>query len=123
FKIILIMNVRKLIEKLPEGSIGIETLRALYPNEFRIYDAEEWFQKEILDKVVMKVDEKEYPNREFYFIKDKWFLEFEYQDGKNTDFWVRYYDCWEVLEERFQFKYTETQQLIKGMVEEHFKMR
>src|SRR5690554_6075946 len=116
------MNVRKLVEKLPEGSLGIEVLRGLYPEEFRIYDAEEWFQKEILDKVVKKIDDKKYSNKVFYFIDDKWMFEFEYQDGKNTWFWVKYRDCWKVLEERFRLKYSETQHLIKDMVEEHFKM-
>ena len=117
------MNVRNLVERLPKGSDGIHTLRALYPDEFRIYDAEEWFQKEILDKVVKKVDEEKYPNSVFYFIDDKCFFEFFYQDEKNTEFWVRYKDCWKVFYDKFNFNYTETQQFIKTMVEEHFKMR
>src|SRR5690606_28779667 len=117
------MNIRKIIENLSEDSNAVKSLRTLFPNEFRIYDAEEWFQKEMLDKVVKKIDNENYPNKIFYFIEDKWFFEFIYRDGKNKWFWVRYQDCWKVLREKFRLNYTETQQLIKGMLEEHFKMR
>ena len=117
------MNIEKLIKALPKDSQGEETIKNLYPKEYNLYKAKEWFENEILDKLEKKVDRIKYPNWVFYFIGDKCFFELEYQDKKNRWFGVRYFQFWEVLENDFGFNYIETERFIKDKVEQHFKTK
>lgn len=76
------------------------------------------FIQSILDKMILKIDEESYPDEEHYFIDDK--LYFIY-DLKDTDLWCRYDDFWSILECKYQYNYQEISDLIKVVVEEHFK--
>lgn len=73
------MNVRDLINRLPEGSNGETTLRALYPEEFQIYDAENWFEKEILEKISLITQTNQninfyFENQEIFWIENNTFF-------------------------------------------------
>ena len=45
------------------------------------------------------------------------------QDEKTDRLLVRYYGFWEVLEKKYLLKYNDIQVIIKGMVEESYKMK
>lgn len=76
------------------------------------------FIQKILDKMVLKIDPKEYPLMEFYFIDDKTYFEY---DIETTDLWCRHDKLWKRLESKYRYNYYEISYLIKNIVEEHFK--
>ena len=78
-----------------------------------------WF-KDLLNQMEMKEDRKKYPDSIYFFIDNKVVME---QDEKNERLWVDYKKIWSFFHSEFNLNWLETSHLIKGMVEEHFKMR
>jgi len=78
-----------------------------------------WF-KDLLNQMEMKEDRKKYSDSIFFFIDDKMVM---VQDEKNESIWVDSEKIWSFFHSEFDLNYNETSDLIKGMVEQHFKMR
>jgi len=70
--------------------------------------------------LVVKIDEKEYPNWIYYFNKENKII-FEY-NTKNGYFWCNYKLYWSIFYEKFGFNYNQIKYLTKDMVENHFKL-
>ena len=70
--------------------------------------------------LVIKIDEKEYPNSIFFFNKDNEII-FEY-DKNNGYFWCNYKKYWTIFYEKFNYNYNQVKYLTKDMVENHFKI-
>lgn len=71
--------------------------------------------QDIFDALILKKDEKEYPNRDFYFVNDDCY--FEVQTNKNI-FWSKK----EFIYHLKNFYYdSEIISLLSNMVENHFK--
>jgi hypothetical protein len=88
-------------------------------NEYTKYqNITSWFQS-ILDRTTGPHTTPQYPNSLFYKLDDDVIFEYNQED---EDFWVDYYTIWSVFEFRFGMEYDETQELIKPMVEEHYKL-
>ena len=73
--------------------------------------AKVWF-KEKLNQMEMKDN--------IFFIGDEVVMK---QDKKNEILWVNYKKIWSFFESEFNLNWLEIKDLIRDMVEEHFKMR
>lgn len=80
------------------------------------------FVAELLDGLTIRISGEKYPDSTFFFRGDEVWLELEKREDK-TYLWCRYSKFWNPISEKFSFDYSQTQQLIKEKVEEHFKMR
>ena len=81
--------------------------------------AKVWF-KEQLNQMEIKEDRKKYPYSIYFYINNKVVME---QDEKNERLWVNYKKIWSFFESEFNLNWLEIKDLIRDMVEEHFKMR
>ena len=72
--------------------------------------------------LVIKIDEKEYPDWIFYFNNDNNNCIFEY-NTKNGDFYCDYKLYWTIFYKKFGFNYNIIRNLTKDMVENHFKLK
>jgi hypothetical protein len=61
---------------------------------------------------------KDYTNSIFYTIDDNIYMEMILKNGY---LWVNYNRVWSIFESKFGMEYEQIQDLIKGIVEEHFK--
>jgi len=86
---------------------------------YLIYPVENLFHQLTKD-LVIKIDEKEYPNWVFYFNKDNK-ITFQYNIN-NGNFWCNYKLYWSIFYEKFGFNYNQVKDITKDMVEEHFKL-
>lgn len=77
-----------------------------------------WF-KQMLNQMEIKENRKDYPNSVFFFIGDDVVME---QDEKYKRLFVDGDKIWVVFYFDFGYNYQEVRDLIKGMVEEHFKI-
>jgi len=70
--------------------------------------------------LVIKIDEKEYPNFIFFFNKDNEII-FEYSyKSKYRFFYCNYEKYWAIFYEKFKFNYNQVSDITKDMVENHF---
>jgi hypothetical protein len=81
--------------------------------------------KEIIDFILDKIKDltlyiDEYGCHNYMNSKDEWIFE---QDEKNDTLWVRYQGFWSVLMDKYSLKYDDIQVIIKGMVENTYKMK
>ncbi len=76
--------------------------------------------KELCQNLTIKIDEDRFPNRIFWFRGDE--LIFDY-DKKSGYFNCNYSLVWSVFESEFELNYHQIRKLIKGKVEEHFKLK
>jgi hypothetical protein len=86
------------------------------PISFKLNDPRKWF-KSLLNKMEPNMFE-EYPNSILYTIDNDVYME---QDLKTGYLWVNYNKIWSIFDSEFDIGYGQIQDLIKGMVEEHFK--
>jgi hypothetical protein len=77
---------------------------------------EKWF-KDLLRQMEPRKFEKR-QNSIFYIIDNDVYME---QDLKTGYLWVNYNKIWSIFDSEFDIGYGQIQDLIKGMVEEHFK--
>ena len=77
-----------------------------------------WFQS-ILNRTTGPYTTPDYPNSLFYRLDDE--IIFKY-DQESEILWVDYIIIWSVFEDRFGMEYDEIRELIKPMVEEHYKL-
>jgi hypothetical protein len=75
---------------------------------------------ELTKDIVILIDEKEYPNRIFYFRDNNCIFEY---DKNNGYFWCSYYNYWLIFEDKFGFNYEQIKALTKDEVEKHFKLK
>ena len=83
-----------------------------------------FFQKVLYRTSETKTDPR-YPNSIFYYDPETKEINFElYRDqNEKTDYlWVRYDGIWSKLQSDFNLDYRSIQDLIKGMVEEHYNL-
>jgi hypothetical protein len=80
---------------------------------------EEVFFRELISKFKIKLTD-DYPNRIFYMIDDKIYME---QDKKTKEIWIRYFNFWSVFESEFGYNYQKTKELLRGMLERHLKLK
>ncbi len=76
--------------------------------------------KELFQNLAIKIDEDRYPNTIFWFRGDN--VIFDY-DKKSGYFYCNYMLVWSVFESEFGLNYDQISKLIKGRVEEHFKLK
>lgn len=76
---------------------------------------EERFVYDIITNLV-EYYHKEYPDNKYYKHNDV--LLFDY-NTKNGNFWCQYSKFWQVLVEKYDLNYNQTQSLVKFMVEEY----
>src|SRR5271157_1158348 len=66
---------------------------------------------------------KDSPNSVFYVNKNNEIIfEYEKQNEKNDYFYVSYNKIWSVFESEFGYNYDEIRDLIKGILESHYKL-
>jgi hypothetical protein len=79
----------------------------------------EFIESEI--KGLKPIKNDDYPKSTFYInSKSQTILN---QDDDNDVLWVKYYNFWEVLEEKYLLKYADVQDIIQLMVSIHLKFR
>ena len=105
------MTTEKLQQQIAEKEAELQQLK----KEFEKVTLKERFQ-ELLNGCTIKIDREKYPNSIFLFKGDKCFFEFE-----NDNFWISYFNVWEIIEKEFKIDYDKIQALIKSEIEEHFK--
>ncbi len=77
-----------------------------------------WFD-DILHKMVIKKDQKRYPNKIFFFVDDEYFMDFDFEC--NT-IWCSYQNFWSIFNAKSNIKDdSEISNIIKNLVEQHFK--
>jgi GH35 family endo-1,4-beta-xylanase len=76
--------------------------------------------KQLCQNLTIKLDEVRYPNKIFWFRDGRWIFDY---DKENGFFWVNNSLVWSVFESEFEFNYEQIKELIKGRVEEHFKLK
>lgn len=96
-------NIRKQIESLKEKPTP-----------------EQRFIELMLQTNSLKIDKKKYPHSLFGF-KDSMLL-WEYQ-AKNKVLLLSYSLIWQILETEYSLHYSQTQLLVKSVVEQHFKSK
>ena len=72
-----------------------------------------------LDGFDIKTTEK-WPNSYFFMQGDRFVME---QDKKNDTLWVRQDGFWSIFSNDFSLRYTDTQTIIKFLVEQHLKSK
>jgi hypothetical protein len=77
-----------------------------------------WFQS-ILNRTTGPHTSSELPHSLFYKLDGNVIFEYNQITGS---FWVDYVTIWSVFEDRFDMEYDEIQELIKPMVEDHYKL-
>lgn len=103
--------MKELVRSLRLNQLSNTTLT---PELKRLDDAISFIQT-IFDKMVLKTDDVNYPNDEFYFVNDN--LYFEY-DTVTSELWCRYNDFWDILEKKFNYNYDEKCDIVKVLMEE-----
>lgn len=78
------------------------------------------FIRNIFDKVELKTDSSEYYDREFYFIADKLYFEYE---PKQLYLWCRQDDFWDVLKFNYIYNSQEIAELLGIVIGEYFKCK
>ena len=76
--------------------------------------------KELCQNLTIKIDEYNYPDRIFWFRDSNCIFDYNKENGY---FWVNYVLVWSVFESEFGLNYDQIKGLIKGSVEEHFKLK
>ena len=71
--------------------------------------------------LVVKIDEKEYPNFIFFFNENNNCI-FKY-NTKNGYFYCSYYNFNQYFYEKFDFNWQQVRDITKDMVENHFKLK
>ncbi|WP_312900222.1 hypothetical protein [Chryseobacterium taichungense] len=106
------------LEKINQKEKELEELKAQLEKE---QNDPKKFITELLNGLTVKIDTEKYPNSTFFFRGDEVILELEKSDEINY-LWCRYYKFWNPISEKFSLDDSQTQQLIKEAVEDHFKM-
>ncbi len=76
-----------------------------------------WFE-DLLSQMVIKEDKTEFPDRIFFFIKNKCPMNLGLT---NWSVWCSHEDIWSIFENKFRYNYNETQLFIKNVLEQYFK--
>ena len=76
--------------------------------------------KELYQNLTIKIDEDKFPNRIFWIRNDKVIFEYHKKSGY---FYCNYGLVWSVFESEFGLNYDQISELIKGRMEEHFKLK
>ena len=74
---------------------------------------------ELIQGLEIRLDPK-YPDSILFFKKKISFVELDF---KNKIIWLRYSDFWSVFENEYRLNYDEIQELTKGLLEKHFKLK
>lgn len=106
-------------EKINQKEIELEELKIQLEKEQN--DPKKFLLDLLGNEFTLKIDREKYPNSIFYFKGSDYWLELE-KSGKTTYLWCNYYKIWNPISEKFSLNYSQTQQLIKETVEEHFKL-
>jgi hypothetical protein len=93
-------------------NISLKELYLTYPVESLFHT--------LTKDLVIKIDEKKYPNKIFYFNNIGNCI-FEY-DTKNGYFWSDYYNYCIKFYKKFDFNWKQVTDLTKDMVENHFNL-
>lgn len=73
---------------------------------------------EIMSKITGTKKSSKYPDSVFHMVGDSIYME---QDLKTNIFYIKYYDFWSVFETKFELKYQEIKELLRGLLEHHLK--
>ena len=73
---------------------------------------------ELIQGLEIKLD-ADYPDSIYFFKQDTYFVELDF---KNKIIWFRYLGFWSVFEKEYGLDYDEIQQLLKNLLEKHFKL-
>ena len=76
--------------------------------------------KQLCQNLTIKIDEHRFPNKIFWFREDRRIFDYDKETGY---FWVNNSLVWSVFESEFGLNYDQIKDLIKGRVEEHFKLK
>jgi hypothetical protein len=80
---------------------------------------EEVFFRELVSKFEIKLS-GDYPDSIFYMIDDEIYMR---QNKKTKFIWIRYEDFWTVFQTKFGYNHQETQELLRGMLVKHLKLK
>ena len=69
--------------------------------------------------LVIKTDEKEYPESIFFFNNNDLIFEYSYK-SKYRFFYCDYEKYWAIFYKKFKFNYIQVKEITKDMVENHF---
>jgi hypothetical protein len=106
-------KIKELEKKIEELEKQIEDLKKEYKNE-----PEQWF-KSLLNGLEIEINDKA-PGSVFY--KKDGNIIFELYQGSENFFYCDYNLVWNILQEKYNLNYYETQAFIKRMVEYHLKL-
>ncbi len=73
---------------------------------------------DLFSKMVIKEDQKEFPDELFFFIGDKWYMNLELKTG---NLWCSKNNFWFVFGGKFHYNYTETSKFLKNIMELHLE--
>ncbi len=76
--------------------------------------------KELCQNLTMKIDENRFPNFIFWFRGDEVIFDYDKESGYS---YSSYMLVWSAFESEFGLNYNQISKLIKGGVEEHFKLK
>ena len=107
------MNKKYIKRQITLDKLGI-------PMNSQVKEYYDYFHQLIDINNLGEVRHNDYPNNIFWQKEGKVILEY---DIKNERFWVDYYTIWSKFEEKYKLKYTNISSLLKGMLEEAFKLR
>lgn len=82
------------------------------------YSSPEQVFLDIIDGCTIKIDKDRFPNSIFLFKGDEWMFEIE----KST-VWCRWDKVWDKISVAISGDYAATQAFIRGLLEQHFKMK
>lgn len=94
-------------------------MRHLLTEKFYNQNPKRWFRS-ILKSTEELPEHPVYVNSIFYKIDDEVVFEF---NKKNGDFYIKISAIWSVFKEHFKLNFDEIQQLTKGILEEHYKLK
>ncbi len=76
-----------------------------------------WFE-DILSKMIIKEDQELYPKQFFFFIDDKFYMQFSSSNGR---LWCYYDYFWIVFRKKYFLNDGEIRNLIETVMKQHFK--
>lgn len=103
-----------------DRKLQIENINELLGTKFQLNKIDKInFIENILNKIEVKTDEKNYPNIISFFYDDLMYMEL---NTINHHLWCSNQYIWSILTKEFMMEYIDIHHFIKGMVEQYFNI-